>query len=215
LHASFIAIALVWRIWGWGAIDVRNDIRVHLSRRGLLQLALGATPPALGLAPMPAWAETPRYGGTLIMALDTDPPTVNPNVTTGVPDVSVGSLIYEALTRIDDTFQPVPSLAESWTVSPDNLTYTFKLIKTNWHDGTPFTSKDVKFTLENISAKYGAKFRAAASHIKQITAPDDATVVSTRSSATRRSRASRSTVRRSCSRTTSRCGPNTSRGCEH
>jgi peptide/nickel transport system substrate-binding protein len=124
-----------------------------------------------------ARADAPRRGGTLIMALDTDPPTVNPDVTTGVPDVSVGSLIYEALTRIDENFQAVPSLAESWTVSPDNLTYTFKLIKTNWHDGTPFTSKDVKFTLEKVSPKYGAKFSAAAGHIKQITAPDDQTVV--------------------------------------
>jgi len=166
---------------------VHNDVRWHLSRRGMLQLALSAAPTALGLAPAGARAatpqsetpqsETPQYGGTLIMALDTDPPTVNPNVTTGVPDVSVGSLVYEALTRIDESFQPVPSLAESWTVSPDNLTYTFKLIQTNWHDGTPFTSKDVKFTLENVSAKYGAKFRAAASHIKQISTPDDATVV--------------------------------------
>jgi peptide/nickel transport system substrate-binding protein len=160
-----------------GAINVENNIRLHLSRRGMLLLALSAAPTALGLIPAPARAETPQYGGTLIMALDTDPPTVNPNVTTGVPDVSVGSLIYEALTRIDETFEPVPSLAESWTVSADNLTYTFKLIKTNWHDGTPFTSRDVKFTLENVSAKYGAKFRAAASHIKQITTPDDATVV--------------------------------------
>src|SRR5579863_7710247 len=120
----------------------------------MLQLALGAAPTALGLAPAVARADAPQdgaqYGGTLIMALDTDPPTVNPNVTTGVPDVSVGSLVYEALTRIDESFQPVPSLAESWTVSPDNLTYTFKLITTNWHDGTPFTSKDVKFTLEHV-----------------------------------------------------------------
>jgi peptide/nickel transport system substrate-binding protein len=78
----------------------------------MLQLALSAAPTALGLAPAVARAETPQYGGTLIMALDTDPPTVNPNVTTGVPDVSVSSLIYEALTRIDESFQPVPSLAE-------------------------------------------------------------------------------------------------------
>ena len=66
---------------------MHNDIRLHLSRRGLLQVALGATPAVLSLAR----AETPQCGGTLIMALDTDPPTVNPNVTTGVPDVNVGS----------------------------------------------------------------------------------------------------------------------------
>ena len=60
-------------------------------------------------------SEVSTRGGTLIMALDTDPPTVNPDVTTGVPDVSVGSLVYDALTRIDENFQAVPSLAESWT----------------------------------------------------------------------------------------------------
>jgi peptide/nickel transport system substrate-binding protein len=142
----------------------------------MLVAGLGATPGMLGLTPA-VRAQTPRRGGTLIMTLDTDPPTVNPDVTTGVPDVSVGSLIYEALTRIDENFQPMPSLAESWTVSPDDLTYTFKLVTTNWHDGTPFTSKDVAFSLENISAKYGAKFAAAASHIKHISTPDDRTVV--------------------------------------
>jgi hypothetical protein len=63
----------------------------------------------LGLASPAAYADAPRHGGTLIMALDTDPPTVNPDVTTGVPDVSVGSLVYDALTRIDESFQAVPT----------------------------------------------------------------------------------------------------------
>ena len=157
--------------------SARRTSQLEISRRGLARITLGAVPLLLGLRPGGASAETPQRGGTLVMALDTDPPTVNPDVTTGVPDVSVGSLVYDALTRIDENFQAVPSLAESWTITPDNLTYTFKLITTNWHDGAPFTSKDVKFTLEHVSAKYGSKFGAAASHIKQITTPDDRTVV--------------------------------------
>lgn len=148
----------------------------RLSRRSLMQMAVGA--PLLAAVPWHrARAEAPQRGGTLIMALDTDPPTVNPAVTTGVPDVSVGSLVYEALTRIDENFQAVACLAESWTVTPDNLTYTFKLVTTDWHDGVAFTSRDVKFSLENVSAKYGPKFSAAASHIRQITTPDEHTVV--------------------------------------
>jgi len=120
---------------------------------------------------------TPRRGGSLVMVLSGDPPTLSPDVTTGVPDVSVGSLIHDGLTRIDENFKPAPNLAESWTISPDNTRYTFKLVQTKWHDGKDFTSKDVKFTLEEISGKYGSKFAAAASHIKSITTPDPRTVV--------------------------------------
>jgi peptide/nickel transport system substrate-binding protein len=124
-----------------------------------------------------ASSATPRRGGSLVMVLSGDPPTLNPDVTTGVPDVSVGSLIHDGLTRIDENFKPAPNLAESWTISPDNTRYTFKLVQTKWHDGKDFTSRDVKFTLEEISAKYGSKFAAAASHIKNIATPDPRTVV--------------------------------------
>ena len=41
----------------------------------------------------------------------------------------------------------VPDLAESWTISPDGLTYTFKLRPgVTWQDGQPFTAKDVVTT---------------------------------------------------------------------
>lgn len=92
--------------------DTRDTARriwqLQMSRRGLARITLGAVPLLLGLRPGGASAETPKRGGTLIMALDTDPPTVNPDVTTGVPDVSVGSLVYDALARIDENFQAVP-----------------------------------------------------------------------------------------------------------
>lgn len=149
---------------------------MRLSRRRLGALGLGAAPMLLAGR---AGAAGPKRGGTLVIAIDSDPPTLNPDVTTSVPDVSVGSMLYESLTRLDENFQVVPSLAQSWTVSPDQLTYTFHLVKASWHDGKPFTSRDVKFTLENVAAKYGAKFTAAASHIDTIATPDDQTVVVT------------------------------------
>ncbi|KAI9881877.1 MAG: hypothetical protein M1823_006410, partial [Watsoniomyces obsoletus] len=57
--------------------------------------------------------------------------------------------IYESLLRYDDKLKPMPSLAESWEVSGDEKTYTFKL-KPNvkWHDGKPFTADDVVFTMD-------------------------------------------------------------------
>ena len=46
---------------------------------------------------------------------------------------------------------PQPGLASSWTVSPDQTTYTFTLRpNVTWQDGKPFTSADVKFSIEKI-----------------------------------------------------------------
>ncbi len=144
-------------------------------------LALGTSLGAEVAAPARAFAASaakgPVRGGTLIMVLAGDPPTVNPSITTGVPDGAVGSLVYEGLTRLDRNFEPQPNLAESWTVSPDSLRYTFKLVQAKWQDGHDFTSKDAAFSLLQVSAKYGAKFRAAAEHIKSVATPDDQTVV--------------------------------------
>ena len=135
---------------------------------------LGASRDALAADPA---ADQPRRGGSLVMVLSGDPAMITPDLTTGVPEVSVGSLIYEGLTRIDENFKPSPNLAESWQVSPDNTRYTFKLVAAKWHDGHDLTSSDVKFTLEEVSRKYGSKFAAAASHIVGITTPDARTVV--------------------------------------
>ena len=52
-------------------------------------------------------------------------------------------VIYNA-----DLTEVVGALAESYEVSDDQLTYTFKLADAKWHDGEPFTSEDVKFTIE-------------------------------------------------------------------
>src|SRR4051812_25062231 len=122
-------------------------------------------------------AEQPRYGGTAIAALGSDPATLNPDITVGVPDVFAGCILYDGLVRFAEGFKIVPSLAKSWTISPDALTYTFQLNKANWHDGKPLTSEDVKFTLLEVSSKFGSKFSAPGSAIKEIVTPDPQTVV--------------------------------------
>src|SRR6476659_8708073 len=99
-------------------------------------------------------AQEPRHGGTAVAALGSDPAGLNPNVTVGVPDVFAGCILYDGLVRFAEGFKIVPSLAQSWTISPDALTYTFKLHKANWHDGKPLTSEDVKFTFLEVSSKY-------------------------------------------------------------
>jgi peptide/nickel transport system substrate-binding protein len=45
----------------------------------------------------------------------------------------------------------VCDLCESWTVSPDGKTYTFRLRQAQWHDGHPVTAEDIKFSLDRIA----------------------------------------------------------------
>ena len=45
----------------------------------------------------------------------------------------------------------VCDLCESWTVSPDGTTYTFRLREAQWHDGQPVTAEDIKFSLDRIT----------------------------------------------------------------
>ena len=62
------------------------------------------------------------------------------------------NILFDGLTRFDDaTYAPKPDLAESWTVSRDGLEYVFKLRKgVVFHDGSPFTAHDVKFSWQVI-----------------------------------------------------------------
>lgn len=81
-------------------------------------------------------------------ALVGDPEFVNPLLAVSQTDRDLASLVFSGLTRLDEFGQPVPDLAESWTVSRDGLTYKFLLRQdVTWHDGEPFTAEDVAFTM--------------------------------------------------------------------
>ena len=57
---------------------------------------------------------------------------------------------------------PVPELAESWQVEQGGAVYRFRLRDgVKWHDGTPFTASDVKFTFEEVLLKFHARTRAS------------------------------------------------------
>lgn len=121
--------------------------------------------------------ETPQPGGSMVMGMTGDPPTVNPAITAGAPDRLVGCMVYEGLIRIAAGLHIVPALAKSWEVSPDGLTYTFHLVTTKWQDGVPFTSSDVSFSLRNVNGKFGPLFSAPYHSIISIETPDPSTVV--------------------------------------
>jgi peptide/nickel transport system substrate-binding protein len=94
---------------------------------------------------------TPMDGGTLRVALEAEPPSLNYQLD---PldnwAKKIDQLVYDSLARPDPvSFQHQPRLAERWDVSPDGLTYTFHLRHgVRWHDGRPFSADDVVFTFE-------------------------------------------------------------------
>ncbi|MBU0571593.1 MAG: peptide-binding protein [Candidatus Omnitrophica bacterium] len=64
---------------------------------------------------------------------------------------SICGLVYNGLTKVDKDLNVVGDLAERWEVSEDGRVITFYLRKNvRWHDGSPFTARDVQFTFETI-----------------------------------------------------------------
>lgn len=89
------------------------------------------------------------------------------------------SNVYEALFRLTDAGEVEPVLAKDFTVSEDGLTYTFKLQPgVSFHSGDPLTAKDVKFSIERVTAAQSKSSRKnSLKTIASIETPDDATVV--------------------------------------
>ena len=87
---------------------------------------------------------------TLVVGLVAEPVALDPAQVTDLNSNRVGRRVVETLVAFaEESTQLVPGLAESWTISKDGLTYTFKLRKgIAFHDGTPFNAQAVKFSIE-------------------------------------------------------------------
>jgi oligopeptide transport system substrate-binding protein len=74
--------------------------------------------------------------------LETEPPSLDWNLATdGISIIAIQQLM-RGLTKLDDQLLPAPDLAERWSVSPDGLTYTFKLRPgIVWSDGVPLRAQ--------------------------------------------------------------------------
>lgn len=99
------------------------------------------------VAPATALAQSSSSGGTFSLPITDDPPMWP--LTGGLFNILVNKALYSTLFRYDlETLEPVGDLVDTWEVSDDGLTYTLNLRQNvTWHDGEPFTSEDVTFTL--------------------------------------------------------------------
>jgi peptide/nickel transport system substrate-binding protein len=114
-------------------------------------LALGGLP-GQAAAAEPAPAKVIRVGAT--QAMD----SMNPFLAVRLISSSIHRWMYGFLTVPDaKTLKPSPDLAESWTTSPDGLTWTFKIRTANWSDGQPITADDAAWTFTKMMTDDGAK----------------------------------------------------------
>jgi peptide/nickel transport system substrate-binding protein len=141
---------------------------------GLLVGALTASTSNLSFAqdlPMKA-------GGTLVTAINGDPPMLNTVFSADVMCVTLSGQLHDTLIILDQELNVHPSLAESWDISEDGLSYTFHLRKNvRWHDGEPFTSADVSYSFLDLLPTNNSLSEAAFSAISEIETPDDFTVI--------------------------------------
>lgn len=120
----------------------------------------------------------PKAGGTLTAIIQPEPVILTAALNTAAPTGIVTGSIFDGLVDYDANLKPVPALAESWETSKDGLTFTLHLRDgVKWHDGKPFTSADVKWTLEEVWKKIHPRNQAIFAKVTSVDAPDDRTVV--------------------------------------
>jgi peptide/nickel transport system substrate-binding protein len=106
-------------------------------------------------------------------------PTPNPvTIPGGLSSILLFKNLFGQLIRPDpNTDQPSPDLAQAWEISQDGLTYTFHLRDAVFHDGTPVTAGDVKFTMDLImDPKTTGSFKTNMGPLKSTNVVDDKTV---------------------------------------
>ncbi len=112
------------------------------------------------------------------MIIESSPANLDPRVGTDAQSERIGKLLFDALVRRDEHFQPQPWLAERWEV-PDPLTYVFHLRRgVIFHDGRPLTLADVKWTVDSILSGVIRTPKASIyRYVERIDTPDDFTVI--------------------------------------
>jgi len=119
----------------------------------------------------------PAYGDLFIDASIGDASTLIPPLASDAASHAIASLVYNGLVKYDGDLTLRGDLAESWEVSPDGLTITFKLRRgVKWQDGAAFTAQDVLFTYRvMVDPKTPTAYSGDYLQVKKAEAPDDYT----------------------------------------
>ena len=137
---------------------------------------------ALASVPLAVSREALAQGrkDSVSLAMTLEPPGLDPTAgaASAIAEITQYN-IYETLTKINSDGSVTPLLAESWEVSPDLRTYTFRLRKgVKFQNGEPFDAKAVKFSFERAGAEKSTnKDKRTFASMETVQAVDDHTVV--------------------------------------
>jgi len=139
--------------------------------------AMLAAAVSLGVPAAGASAAEPVKGGIANVVIQPEPPGLVAGMFGNAPSQMVAGNIYEGLVRLSPDLKPMPSLAESWEISDDAMTYTFKLkAGVKIHDGKPMTADDVVFSFDKFLRTLHVRTRGVLTHVEKIEALDPLTV---------------------------------------
>lgn len=137
-------------------------------------LATAAMP--AGLFPGVLHAQEAKAGGVLNTPAWPAPSVLNSAISTAGPESFIGPKFFDGLLGYDVGLVAKPSLATEWSMSEDGTRVTFKLREgVKWHDGQPFTSKDVAFTFMEVLKKIHGRGKTTFAGLMNVETPDDYT----------------------------------------
>src|SRR5262245_1898792 len=152
-------------------------------RASVIGAAIALSAVAL-VAPGPSLAQTPTMGGTITMAVEGEPTSMDPAFDYDfVSGYATSSITEPLLVFCENDTKLCPNLASDWTVSDDGLTYTFTIRDgVKFHDGSPMTVDDVVCSLNRIlNPDLKSYVGWMLANVADVTAPDEHTVVVTMS----------------------------------
>jgi peptide/nickel transport system substrate-binding protein len=145
------------------------------------QVAVPTAAPTEAPTAVPAAGGAVKRGGVLKWARQALPISLDPVWTDSNYDIWLFPNMYEGLVRVDKTGTSIePSLATSWDISQDQLTYTFHLRPgVKFHDGSELKASDVVWSLDRARDPEAGIWNWTLENVDKVEAVDDATVAIT------------------------------------
>src|SRR3546814_19125847 len=122
------------------------------------------------------WSPAAPAETVLRVVLHADLKNIDPIWTTAYITRNHAYLVWDTLFSLDENFEPQPQMVDTWTVSDDQLEWTFRLRDgLRWHDGTPVRAEDCVASLERWGKRDGMGQQLPAA-LETIEAVDDTTI---------------------------------------
>ena len=122
---------------------------------------------------------SPIWAADLTIAVATEPRSLHPLAQALNSNHELAKHVFNSLIEPDEKIRPTPALAESWRPTDDPLVWEFKLRKgVKFHNGAPFTAKDVAFTYELVPnvPNSPSTYKRRTKKIAKVVVVDDHTV---------------------------------------